>query len=657
MPPIELTKKATTSLVLPDIDLNVAKPQEVPQEHRIDMDALRRNVKLFIATPMYGGQNYGLYMKSCINLQIMLAQYGIECRFSFLFNESLIPRARNYLADEFIRSGYTHMLFLDSDIEFDPTNVIELLALDKDIAGAPYPKKSLKWENVKQAVLNNPAIETADLERVIGDYVFNPVPGTEKFNVYEPLDVLEIGTGYMMIKKEVFEKYKAHYPEFEYRPDHAGQSNFDGSRMIHAYFHCDIDPKSKRYLSEDYWFCVSSSCKVDTEHGKMTIGSMVRSKYDGKVKTLMSDGSFGFRKVTGWSKRKNNGKQWVKINTENKNNRFAKLTCTEDHRVAVINDVMAPSVSWVEAKDTVDRYSVRDTQQNENALYGPSSLSVLMGTLMGDASISKVGQLSMVHSIKQHDYHEYKNDLLCGTGVKLTKKSALSFSPSALTEMSTYPVNAQTKHLRKFLYVDGKKTVANIIPHINELALAFWYMDDGSINKNCAYMATYGFSMEDNLLLIDMFKKKWGFTAKLNKKTTKYKGEIREYYGLRFNTDDSKKFFELIERHVHPTMHYKLPESMRCEYNTLLPMEADILGYSVSKVTEIVPVKRQSMLYDIEVEDTHNFVGQGAVIHNCQMWRNMGGHIYLCPWMKTKHVGTYQFTGDLPAVAGLLGRL
>lgn len=255
MPPIELAKKASP-LVVPDIDLNKAVDvANQPQETRIDLAQLRGRVKLFIATPMYGGQNYGLFMKSCINLQIMMNQYGIECKFSFLFNESLIPRARNYLADEFIRSGYTHMLFLDSDIEFDPTNVIELLWLDKDIIGAPYPKKSIKWENVKQAILNNPKIETSELEKVVGDYVFNPVPGTERFNVYEPVDVLEIGTGFMMIKREVFDKYKAHYPEFEYRPDHAGQSNFDGSRMIHAFFHCDIDPVSKRYLSEDYWFC------------------------------------------------------------------------------------------------------------------------------------------------------------------------------------------------------------------------------------------------------------------------------------------------------------------------------------------------------------------------------------------------------------------
>ena len=59
----------------------------------------------------------------------------------------------------------------------------------------------------------------------------------------------------MMVKREVFAKFAAQYPEMEYTPDHQGQANFDGSRKIHAYFHCDIDPVSNRYLSEDYWFC------------------------------------------------------------------------------------------------------------------------------------------------------------------------------------------------------------------------------------------------------------------------------------------------------------------------------------------------------------------------------------------------------------------
>jgi hypothetical protein len=74
--------------------------------------------------------------------------------------------------------------------------------------------------------------------------------------------VLEIGTGYMMLKREVFHKMEKEYPMIRYKPDHVGQANFDGSRYIHAYFDTVIDSKgsitdggSDRYLSEDYMFC------------------------------------------------------------------------------------------------------------------------------------------------------------------------------------------------------------------------------------------------------------------------------------------------------------------------------------------------------------------------------------------------------------------
>lgn len=234
-------------------------------EIKISSEDLRQK-KLFIATPMYGGQNFGLYMKASLDLQATCIQYGIECRFSFIFNESLITRARNYLVDEFLRSGCTHLLFLDADIQYDPMDVIALLAIDKDIAGGPYSKKSINWPNICNAVTRNSVVNNdkivlregfnpGDLEGVVGDFVFNPVPGTTSFKVTEPVEVMEIGTGYMMIRRDVFDKYAKEYPHLYYKPDHVGQANFDGSRYIHAFFDTVIDPKSHRYLSEDYMFC------------------------------------------------------------------------------------------------------------------------------------------------------------------------------------------------------------------------------------------------------------------------------------------------------------------------------------------------------------------------------------------------------------------
>jgi hypothetical protein len=230
-------------------------------EIKVELEKLRKN-KLFVATPMYGGMAHGLYIKSSLDLQNTMSRYGIETKFSFLFNESLITRARNYLVDEFLRTDYTHMLFIDSDINYNAQDVLALMALDKDVIGGPYPKKAINWANVAEAARKHPDLPVKELENLVGEYVFNVVKGTKTFSVTEPLEVMEIGTGYMMIKREVFEKMKDAYPMIHYKPDHVGQANFDGSRYIHAYFDTVIDYKdsitgggSDRYLSEDYMFC------------------------------------------------------------------------------------------------------------------------------------------------------------------------------------------------------------------------------------------------------------------------------------------------------------------------------------------------------------------------------------------------------------------
>jgi hypothetical protein len=163
-----------------------------------------------------------------------------------------------------MRSGDTHMIFIDSDIGFNARDVIALLALqdpddanDKyDILAGPYPKKCISWEKIKQAVDKGFADENPqELEKFVGDYVFNPRNGQNEIPINSPAEVSEAGTGFMMIRRATFEKYKAAFPHLSYKPDHVRTAAFDGSREIHAYFDCIIDPDSKRYLSEDYMFC------------------------------------------------------------------------------------------------------------------------------------------------------------------------------------------------------------------------------------------------------------------------------------------------------------------------------------------------------------------------------------------------------------------
>ena len=225
----------------------------------IKVDDLRPK-KLFVATPMYGAQCSGYYCKSTNDLSTAAAKFGIDVKFYYLFNESLITRARNYCVDEFLRSDYTHLLFIDSDIGFKYQDVFTMMHLCEegskyDIVTGPYPKKTIAWEKIKSAVDKGFANENPFvLEQFVGDYVFNPAENVSSFKISEPVEIKEGGTGFMIIHRSALEKYAAAYPELRYLPDHARSENFDGSREITAFFDTVIDPETKRYLSEDYMF-------------------------------------------------------------------------------------------------------------------------------------------------------------------------------------------------------------------------------------------------------------------------------------------------------------------------------------------------------------------------------------------------------------------
>jgi hypothetical protein len=227
---------------------------------QVNIEELQKR-KLFLAVPMYGGQCAGMFTRSVADLSAICTKHGIQLQLFFLFNESLITRARNYCVDEFMRSSATHLMFIDSDIGFNPQDVIALLAMqsdesDYDVIGGPYPKKCISWEKIKQAVDKGMADENPNnLEKYVGDYVFNPKTTSREIPLNQPVEVLEIGTGFMMIRRKTIEEYHKAFPHQWYKPDHVRTEHFDGTREIMAVFDCIIDPESKRYLSEDYMFC------------------------------------------------------------------------------------------------------------------------------------------------------------------------------------------------------------------------------------------------------------------------------------------------------------------------------------------------------------------------------------------------------------------
>lgn len=227
----------------------------------VSIEELRKN-SLFIGLPMYGGMCSGETAKSLIELSRIFQSYEIPLTFYYLFNESLIPRARNYIADEFMRSEFTHFMFIDSDIGFVADDIFTMFCMsvkrheNTDVIAGIYPRKGIAWEKVRQAVLQGKGADNPyELEDYAADYVFNFAPDQKEINIAEPFNVMEAGTGFLMIPRYVFEGFMMRYPSLTYLPDHVRTEHFDGSREIYLFFDTVVDPKTRRYLSEDYYFC------------------------------------------------------------------------------------------------------------------------------------------------------------------------------------------------------------------------------------------------------------------------------------------------------------------------------------------------------------------------------------------------------------------
>jgi len=210
--------------------------------------------KIYIATPMYGGMCTGFYAQSLLNLMNVLRDHHIDSMISFMFNESLITRARNSLTHTFLKSDCTHLFFIDADIKFNGADVLPMILADKPVICGIYPKKEINWEQISTAANNGVPFD--QLRYHSASFVVNLVGYTEKVTVplNEPTEIWNGGTGFMLIQREVFEKMAENVPEYSNDSTDLSGAVKHGE-MIREYFATSIEPGTNRLLSEDYHFC------------------------------------------------------------------------------------------------------------------------------------------------------------------------------------------------------------------------------------------------------------------------------------------------------------------------------------------------------------------------------------------------------------------
>lgn len=217
---------------------------------------------LFVATPMYGGMCNGQYTLSMLQMVTTFTQARVPFQYAYMMNESLITRARNSLAYDFLASGCTHLMFIDADIGFNPSDILHMINANKDIICGIYPKKEIDWVQVHKAV--NAGVTPQELSKHTGAFVVNLVddaPRAEgKSN--EPIQIANGGTGFMLIQRKVFEALLGKVPTYNNDMFLAVDTERK-QKVINEFFATSIDAGSgNRLLSEDYHFC-----KIAREQG------------------------------------------------------------------------------------------------------------------------------------------------------------------------------------------------------------------------------------------------------------------------------------------------------------------------------------------------------------------------------------------------------
>lgn len=229
-------------------------------------------LKVYILTPCYNGSCNIDYVNCLLNTFKIFKQFNIDITVEFCKNDSLVPRARNNLvAKAMADKEMTHIIFIDSDISWDPLSILKLLIADKHIIGGVYPLKHYCWDKLIKDQLNpynsnivNSWIEhkkSTQLKDSIPDelYVQNKLLlyNVNYLDNYLNIDnniakVKHTATGFMMIKRSVFENMFKAFPSTKYVDDvHFLQQH--ENEYAYAIFDCGVE--EGHYFSEDWMFC------------------------------------------------------------------------------------------------------------------------------------------------------------------------------------------------------------------------------------------------------------------------------------------------------------------------------------------------------------------------------------------------------------------
>ena len=249
---------------------------------------------LMVATPCFDGHITGIYSNSLLKLQQACAQRQVAFTVRNILGDALITRARQNLLAHFMENkDATHLLFVDSDIGFEPAQVFRLLEFDADFTAAAYPVKNINWAKLTElAKAGKPDLPSASLDYVVEFADPSAIQIQRDF-----AKVTAAGTGFLMVRRAAVLRMMEHYTELQYKRDLLVHDDLRDSPWRYALFNCMIDPKTGAYLSEDYSFCrrwtqIGGEIWLDLKSSLIHAGT---TYFKGDMSTQVEVGEAGFK--------------------------------------------------------------------------------------------------------------------------------------------------------------------------------------------------------------------------------------------------------------------------------------------------------------------------------------------------------------------------
>jgi len=240
---------------------------------------------IFVATPVHSDVSMH-YAQAMLTLQQACFQKNIMISFC-LMKSSLVTQGRNLCVSNMFLEPikYTHLFFVDSDVDFQPETLFKLLEADKDVIGAPYPMKTIDWAKIRRRQDVHNITDPIQLSR--SGFMW-PVKLENKDQIHVHNNVAEVThvpTGCTLYKREVFEKMIEAFPE---RKIHQ-PTIVNGKEVTREYFYNLFDtyhePETKKYYGEDFGFCkrwteIGGKCHIVTNQHLAHVGEY---RYEGRI--------------------------------------------------------------------------------------------------------------------------------------------------------------------------------------------------------------------------------------------------------------------------------------------------------------------------------------------------------------------------------------